>query len=370
MQAAGRSHQVPPAASGAADADPAADAASAQLWEAARALNLLDDQVSTLHLTRHHSTLFLPGALTLDTLRSHHQPCLEELAGGLATNPSSLAWQHSLQTPWWSNEPNSEPPGGTMRQHGLGTLRGPAKQLPDSLDGSHAAGGLHLAADGRAGQHAAGRQAAHAALLRAGSGAGSGPALSTGRQAARAVVEPAGASEGLRSFRVTGHLDSEPPSARVTGDPLAGMDALGQLVAGGGWNQPGQPARMAVQHCWSRFQRGIQGVAGRSTLLWQTPNGLGCSGAEHGLTEHHSARRGGDLSPLPCPQSASWGRSLRCLGWQLLPGNYDVQPIPCALQASRVWQLSALRHSRAPTPHLPPSGHTSQAWSVRRSAPE
>ena len=344
MQAAGRSHQVPPAASGVADADPAADTASAQLWEAARALNLLDDQVSTLQLTRHHSTLFLPGALTLDTLRSHHQPCLEELAGGLATDPSSLAWQHSLQTPWWSDEPNSEPPGGTMRQHGPGTLRGPAKHLPDILDSFHAAGGVHLAADGRAGQHAAGRQAAHAALSRAGSSAGSGPASSTGRQAAHAAVEPAGASKGLRSFRVTGDLDSEPPSARVTGDPLAGLDALGQLTAGSGWSQSGQPARMAVQHCWSRFQRVRQGVAGRSTLLWQTSQDCGCSGAEHGLTEHHSATRAEDLSPLPCPQSASWGRSLRCLGSQGLPGNHDVQPIPCALQASRLWQLSALRH--------------------------
>ena len=290
MQAAGRSHQIPLAASGTSDAAATADPASAQLWESARALNLLDDQVSTLHLTRHHSTFYLPGAPTLDTLRSHHQPCLEELAGGLGAHPSSLAWQHSLQTPWWSNEPHMEPPGGTMRQNGLGTLRGPAKQLPDSLDGSHAAGSVHLAADGRAGPHEAatavggkrlaggeadaGRQAAHAALWRAGSSAGAGPALS--RPAAHAAVEPAGASEGLRSFRVTGDLDSEPPSARVTGDPLAGMDALQQPGAGVGWSQSGQSARMAVPALLVNFPVGRawqaegQVVAGfqRSGLLW------------------------------------------------------------------------------------------------------
>ena len=276
MQAADRSRQIPPAASGAGGAAPAADPESAQLWEAARALNLLDDQVSTLNLTRHHSTWYLPGTPTLDTLRSHHQPCLEELSGGLATNPSSLAWQHSMQTPWWLNEPHSEPPGGTAWQHDLETPRGPAKQLPDGLDGSQAAGGVHLAADGRAGQHAAatavGRerlaggeagQAAHAALWRAGSGAGAGPALSTGRQAAHAAVEPAGASEGLRSFRVTGDLDSEPPSARVTGDPLAGMGALGEPGAGAGCGLSGQAVRMVVQHCWSSFQLLRQGVAVR-----------------------------------------------------------------------------------------------------------
>ncbi len=257
MQAADRSRQIPPAASGAGGAAPAADPASAQLWEAARALNLLDDQVSTLNLTRHHSTWYLPGTPTLDTLRSHHQPCLEELSGGLATNPSSLAWQHSMQTPWWLNEPHSEPPGGTAWQHDLETPRGPAKQLPDGLDGSQAAEGVHLAADGRAGQHAAATavggerlaggeagQAAHAALWRAGSGAGAGPASGTGRQAAHAAVEPAGASEGLRSFRVTGDLDSEPPSARVTGDPLAGMGALGEPGAGAGCGLSGQAVRM------------------------------------------------------------------------------------------------------------------------------
>ena len=221
--------------SGAADPAATADPASAQLWEAARALNLLDDQVSTLHLTRHQSTFFLPGTPTLDTLRSHHQPCLEELAGGLAAHPSSLAWQHSLQTPWWLNEPHMEPPGGTMWQHSLGTLRGPAKQLPDGLDGSHAAGGVHLAADGRAGQHAAATAVAGDCLA--------------GGEAAHAAMEPAGASEGLRSFRVTGDMDSEPPSTRVTGDPLAGMPTLGQPGAGGGWSQSGQSARMAVQHC-------------------------------------------------------------------------------------------------------------------------